>query len=171
LGGGETLARAVGETRLEKVLPDEPFWASVIHFLVNNEARMPASAVGPIVDFIHAQKVGDEPDASDASDPTFSMKGRTLDALQKRVSEWHEQLAKDNRRPRKSWAPTGIVGFHACERDAYGTANEWTVRELLDSKALQDEGREMRHCVFTYASGCSQGTTSIWSLRVRPATT
>ncbi len=168
LGGGEPLAQAIGETRLEKILPDEPFWASVIHFFVNNEARMPASAVGPLVDFIFSQKFGDEPDNSDAPELTFSMKGRTLAALQKRVDEWHEQLAKDSRRPRKSWAPTGIVGFHACERDAYGTANEWTVRELLDSKSLQDEGREMRHCVFTYAGGCSQGTTSIWSLRVRP---
>lgn len=166
LGGGEPLARAVGETRMENILPDEPFWASVIHFFVNNEARMPASAVGPLVDFIFSQKFGDEPDNSDAPESTFSMKGRTLAALQKRLDEWHEQLAKDNRRPRKSWEPTGIAAFQTRERDAFGTTNEWTVRELLNSKALQDEGREMRHCVFTYAGGCLQGTTSIWSLRV-----
>lgn len=40
--------------------------------------------------------------------------------------------------------------------------------ELCSTDVLRIEGREMRHCVFTYASGCLNGTTSIWSLRVRP---
>ncbi len=96
------------------------------------------------------------------------MKGRTFVALQKRMQEWHEQLAREAKRPRKSWDTSGISPFHRQERDIHGAMNTWTIQELLDSRALQEGGRDMRHCVFTYASGCVQGTTSIWSLRVRP---
>ena len=140
LGGDPYLAQAVAASRMGTLLPDEPFWESVLHFFVNN-ARRATGSVGPLVDFIYGQKFGEAGDFSDAPEPGFSMKGRTLPALQKRVAEWHEQLAREQKRPRKVWSPTGIEPFHTEERDAYGTLNTWTVQELLDSKALQDEGR------------------------------
>ncbi len=168
LGGDEYMGRAIAESRLAAVQPDEPFWESVIHFFVNNP-QMDRGRIGPIVDFLHYQKFGEQPDNSDAPEPNMTMKGRTLAALQKRVEEWHEALARDARKPPRSWEPTGIESFRAEERDIYGTLNEWVVVELLNSRALQEEGREMRHCVFTYAAACMRGTTSIWSLRVRSA--
>lgn len=176
LGGGERLALAVAESRLARILPDEPFWESVLHFFVNNPALPPAS-IGPLVDFIFLQKFGEGetvgpdglPDFGDAPEPDFSMKGRTLPALEKRVREWHEILAKDAKRPRAAWEAAGWDGFAGHARDSSGADGFWTVTELKTSEALRIEGREMRHCVFSYASGCLNGTTSIWSLRVRPA--
>jgi hypothetical protein len=177
LDGNERTAHAIAESRLGRILPDEAFWAGVIHFFVNNAAAATGTAhIGPIVDFIWHRKFGDTAAVAangqaafdDAPEPNFSMKGRTLAALQERVAEWHDQLARDAKRPRKDWAPCGLDGFQTRERDGHGAWNTWTIRELLDSRALQEEGREMRHCVFTYASGCSQGKSSIWSLRVRP---
>src|SRR5882672_2978587 len=44
---------------------------------------------------------------------------------------------------------------------------EWTIRKLLTSPELYLEGRALRHCVFTYASKCRRGETTIWSLRLR----
>lgn len=175
LGGDAFLARAIAASKLESVLPDEPFWASVIHFFVNN-ARLATGSVSPIVDFVYGQKFGEPaplgPDGrlnfDDAPEPDFTMKGRTLAALQKRREEWHAQLARETRRPAKAWNASGFEPLYAQERDAHGILNTWTIRELCDSQALQQEGREMRHCVLTYAGGCLQGTTSIWSLRVRP---
>jgi hypothetical protein len=97
------------------------------------------------------------------------MKGRTAAALQKRVEEWHEYLAKESKRPRTRWESCGIEPFEVEERDpASGTMSHWTILEICDSKALHEEGREMRHCVSTYGAACLRGATSIWSLRIRP---
>jgi PcfJ-like protein len=43
---------------------------------------------------------------------------------------------------------------------------EWTITELLTSRALFTEGRAMRHCVATYVERCFRGQTSIWSMQV-----
>ncbi len=48
-----------------------------------------------------------------------------------------------------------------------GAGVAWSVVELRDSGALEHEGRAMRHCVASYASWCSSGRASIWSLRRR----
>jgi hypothetical protein len=174
LGGDAYLARAIAGSRLGSILPDEPFWASVIHLFVNNPT-MDTAWVGPIVDYVYTQKFGEQAidapnqpkEFSDAPEPEFTMKGRTLAALHKRVQEWHEQLARETKRPRTVWDASGIAPLQAEERDMHGMLNTWTILELLNSRALMEEGREMKHCVFTYASGCLNGTTSIWSLRVR----
>ncbi len=175
LGGSEYLAQAIAESRLGGILPDEAFWESVIQWFVN-QAQMDVAQVGPIVDYLWEQRFGeptrhgiDGPVTYDsAPEPGLSMKGRTLTALLKRVAEWHEQLAKDAKRPRTEWQPCGLTPFCVEARDMQKTLNTWTIVELCSSKALQEEGREMRHCVFTYANGCLNGTTAIWSLRVKP---
>ena len=38
------------------------------------------------------------------------------------------------------------------------------MREILDSKALLDEGRVMRHCVYSYAARIAKGDCAIWTL-------
>lgn len=166
LGGEEVMARAFATSRLGGILPDEPFWESVIHFFVNHP-HMDRGQIGPIVDYIFYQRFGDPADRLEPPEPDFTMKGRTLPALLKRMESWHEQLARDSKRPRTSWEPTGIPEFHLEERDQFGTLNTWAVVELLNSRALMEEGREQHHCVFSYAPMCHRGTTSIWSLRVR----
>jgi hypothetical protein len=44
---------------------------------------------------------------------------------------------------------------------------DWSIQEILKSRALQAEGRAMRHCVYSYANQCWRGETTIWSLRLR----
>jgi hypothetical protein len=166
LGGDAHLARDIAESRLADILPDEPFWHSVIHFFVNHTEILP-NRIGPLVDHIHARKFGEAADFSAAPEPDFSMKGRTPPALQKRMEEWHALLAKEAKRPSVSWEPSGILPFAISERDIFGATNDWTVLELTTNKALQEEGSEMRNCVRTYVEGCQRGTTSIWSLRIR----
>lgn len=175
LGGGEHLAQAIAESKLGEILPDEPFWASVIHFFVNNP-KMDVNHVGPIVDYIYYQKFGQQSVPgergrvvwTDAPQPDFEMKGRTLVALQRSLHEWHEELAKEAKRQVTNWPSSGIDPFSLEERDkASGTTYLWSIRELTDSRQLQEEGSEMRHCVRTYADGCVKGTTSIWSLRAQ----
>ena len=166
LGGDAALARAVAESRLSSILPDEPFWHTVLQFFVHNPG-LSAARVGPLVDYLYARKFGEALDGSDAPEPDFSLKGRTLPALQKRMEEWHERLAREERQRGRSWKPCGIAPFHLLDRDPYGATNDWTIVELTTHKMLQEEGNAMRNCVRIYTNWCSEGTTSIWSLRVR----
>ncbi len=174
LGGSPALAQALVESRLRDILPDEPFWESVIHFFVNYaDGRL--GQVSPMIDYLFTQKYGEtlqflpdgEVDVCDAPDPAISMKGRKWNALQAQVNAWHEQLARDAQRPKSVWEPTGIGGLTLEAPDPGGQQCYWTVTELLTTNALLIEGREQRHCVFRYANACKNGSTSIWSLRVR----
>ena len=47
-----------------------------------------------------------------------------------------------------------------------GNLKIWTVRELLSSKALLSEGRQLKHCVATYAASCAAGHCSIWTMEL-----
>ncbi len=166
LGGDESLARAIAESRFSSILPDEPFWHTVLQFFVHNSG-LQTERIGPLVDYLYNRKFGEAADFSDAPEPDFSLKGRTLPVLQKRMEEWHERLAKEVKQRGKSWKPSGVAPFHLLDRDPYGATNDWTIQELTTHKLLQEEGNEMRNCVRIYTDWCSEGKTSIWSLRVR----
>lgn len=167
LGGDPDLARAVGESRLACLQTDEPFWQTVLLFLAQSPGVDPAQ-VGPLIDYIYTRKFDESDAAADPPEPDFSMKGRTLPALMKRMEEWHAELARVSEVHSRSWEPSGIRGLRCEERDLYGAADEWTVQELTTSRELVDEGVAMRNCVRTYAGACRGKKTSIWSLRVRP---
>ncbi|HLV81858.1 MAG TPA: hypothetical protein VKT32_16340 [Chthonomonadaceae bacterium] len=96
MGGDGYLARAVAGTRLVEILPDEPFWATVLQFFANSPMLAPAQ-IGPMVDYIYHQKFvfqeiigpGGVVAALGPPQPEFSMKGRTAAALQRLVEGWH----------------------------------------------------------------------------------
>jgi hypothetical protein len=164
LGGSEALAWAVAETFLSELQADEPFWLSVIHFFVNHP-ELSLSQVGPVVDYVRVRKYGFG--NSDAPEPDFTMKGRTVEALLKRMEEWHEALARLDKKGRHTWGPSGIPPLERIEKDPLSSGTcHWRILEITDSMALAEEGRAMRHCVRSYQSACLKGETSIWSLRV-----
>ena len=160
LGGSEALARALAETFLSELQSDEPFWLSVIHFFVNHP-ELPLSQVGPIADYVRSRRFGA------GGEPNFTMKGRTVEALLKRMEEWHETLARLGKKAGQAWSPSGIDPLEKIERDPFSPATcHWRIVEITDSLALAEEGRVMRHCVRSYQDACVKGETSIWSLRV-----
>jgi PcfJ-like protein len=164
LGGTEALARAVAETFLADLQPDEAFWLSVIHFFANHR-ELPISQVGPVADYVRFRKFGSSGD--DAPEPNFTMKGRTVDALLKRMAEWHEALARLGKKGRQSWSPSGIAPLDQVQKDPLSTGTcHWRIVEITNTLALAEEGRAMRHCVRSYQDTCVKGATSIWSLRV-----
>lgn len=174
LGGDEYLTRAVLATRLAEIQQDEPFWISVLHFLLNNP-MLDFAQFGPILDYIHHQRfvpaeVFDECGhrvGMAIPEPNFSMKGRTGTALLRRVEEWHRQLSRDLKRPNQVWNSSGI-GSLALEQREEATGQEflWTIEELTTSQALLEEGKAMRHCVASYVSTCAKGISSIWSMQM-----
>ncbi len=175
MGGSVRLARTVIATRLGFAQEDEPFWATVIRFLVNNPMLDP-SRVGPIVDYLHNQKyVARDVRGLDGiwtreapSQPELTMKGRTATALVHLVEDWRRALANE-KRPAREWDRSGIRGYEGRWQTGEIEAAEdiWTVQEMLSSKELHHEGRYMSNCVATYAGTCAGGGTSIWSMRKR----
>ena len=148
--------------------------------------------VGPIVDFIHDQKYvlqqialpGGGFEQRPPAQPNFSLKSRSIPKLLRQVDEWHEALARQVLLPdaedepdraggkkvrvrHMSWGASSIGEFEMKQEDKqFGETLTWSVKELLSNRELGAEGREMGHCVYTYAKSCRNGSTSIWSLGV-----
>jgi hypothetical protein len=142
----------------------EEFWQGVLAWLCRNPPASNA-AVDPLLDYIeHRRDV----------DVAFTMKGRTLPAVLRGMRQWHGDLARVPvvqavRFPSSGFQP---LTLDRSRRDDYGSVIKeiWHVREILDSKSLFDEGRLMRHCVYSYSSQIKTGHTAIWSVTLEDAT-
>lgn len=92
-------------------------------------------------------------------DPLFSFSGRTIGSLRKLSHEWHRT------------AYAGHIGVYRSWPQRYGAWHHQTktvlIRaiELTNNRALADEGKKQRHCVFSYTMRCLAGTSRIVSLR------
>ena len=190
-GGGPTLARTLIATRLGQSFEHEDFWSTAILFFANNSMLDPVH-VGPIVDFIHNQKYvpsqtvmpGGEIEQGPPPQPNFSMKSRSIPKLLAAIEEWHEELAnqmllpeegteageqrgKKGRAHNYSWGPSSIREYERKQQNKQlGETFTWSVRELLSYRELAAEGREMGHCVYSYAKNCRNGSISIFSLGI-----
>ncbi|MCZ6632042.1 MAG: PcfJ domain-containing protein [bacterium] len=174
LGGETPQVRAINGTRLGSSFEHEDFWHKVVHFFVNNPMLDP-DQIGPLVDYIYNQKYVPQEEVGPEglviqvppAQPNFSIKGRSMNKLLRQVDYWHRQLARETRLPPKEWWPSGIGAFDHEVIDRLGQVKEhWRIQELLSSKELSIEGRQMHHCVASYAHKCQGGNTSVWSMQV-----
>jgi hypothetical protein len=167
LGGGTRLAKAIDFTRLAWQIwepPDEEWWAGVLQWLANQPELDPLQ-VTPIIDFVHSQRYGD-PEVQQPPSPEFSMKGRAPQPLLRLIEEWHDEIASRKTHVHTEFRRSGVrPGRWEIESD--GVLEAWTVEEILDSTALREEGRKMRHCVATYLASVEKGKCSVWSMRTR----
>jgi hypothetical protein len=176
LGGDPTLARAIVATRLGDGFDHDDFWITVIEWFIA-QPMLDRVHVGPIVDYLHTQRFVSVPAAADnrrepmPAELNLTMKGRTSESLLRKVDVWHRKLAKENAQPGSGWSPAGIKSFEFTEgSQANSNWKFWTIRELLNHHALVVEGRELRHCVASYAGSCRRGICSIWTMEVQSAT-
>jgi hypothetical protein len=174
LGGSEALAREIVAGRLGQRIEHPEFWRTVLWFFRSHlEIRL--EQVNPIIDFIQANKFAGEEVATEngaarrkAPWPDFSIKGRSLNSILRLAKVWHSELSMGEKGRSFSWAKSGISGYRFLEkRVGEDEDRDWSIQEILESRALQAEGRAMRHCVYSYASQCRRGETTIWSLRLR----
>lgn len=137
--------------------PGEEFWATVLQWLARIEMFDPGQ-VGPLSDYIRFRRV---------QDPSFSMKGRSPAALLAAMNEWHTDLQKVRVSRNAVYAPSGFNGFYldnSREGHSGHIRDIWRIREILSPKELAEEGRNQKHCVFSYEYSITKGTTSIWSM-------
>lgn len=167
LGGSKALARIVVGTRLGKVLENEEFWETVLRFLIAHP-ELRAEQVGPVVDFLQAQRFAWREGAFGKRPPPrpdYSMKGRTVASILRQLEEWHRELVWEAERPQVTWRPAGFAGFHLVREEERGP-QVWTIEEILTDRGLRQEGQAMHHCVAIYLEDCIRRETSIWSMRV-----
>jgi hypothetical protein len=159
-GGSVRFCRAWIRTLPGRQLQDrarEEFWHGVMAWLARNGVAH--AEVGPLVDYIAHRR---------AEDGGFTMKGRTLPALQRGMGEWHRVLARRASVPQLTFRRSGLLplDIERNVRDAAGRSvrERWHFREILDTTALADEGQAMRHCVYSYARQIESRQCSIWTL-------
>jgi hypothetical protein len=142
------LALNIARTRLTDFGMLNEFWKEVARFFARNPVGV--LEMNDLIDFIRAAKV---------DDASFSLSGRTLPALRRRMEEWHDLLRKTRELRRERWAgkdlPNGIY------RDGDMI---WRFKQIKNSIRLFEEGERMRHCVLSYKEMCRLGHTSVWAL-------
>ena len=173
LGGDDRAFAAVLETTMpgpEQDTHHHAFWATVLQWFVNHP-MLDTAHYGPIVDYIRHRKfvpVGAVIEDNRVvrrgiPDPEFSMKGRTVEALLRDVDAWHGHLGKTGRRQLVTWKPCGRDWQFV--QKSRKEVHIWTVKEVTNSYELAEEGRCMRHCVYTYLASCVRRHSAIFSLR------
>jgi hypothetical protein len=149
----------------------ESFWVTVFRWLAQHP-EVEDGDYGPLFDYLYNQRFVDQGQVFGGGDrllgppqPNLTMRGRKPSVLLAQMHTWHKQLANDNTRFEASWRSSGFPAFTFVEGEGRN-AKMWTIRELLSSKALAVEGRQMSHCVASYVDRCSRGGGSIWTMEV-----
>jgi hypothetical protein len=99
------------------------------------------------------------------------MRGRDPNTLLAAVQRWHAEMnAVRAMRPNpylyeiKSaiWKSCGVSGFSLKEDGI-----TYTIKELLSTDELWEEGKSMHHCVASYSKDCADGKSAIYSLTAK----
>ena len=101
--------------------------------------------------------------AAKEEDNGFSLKGRTLQSLRRRMQDWHRALQKQQAICGGSWPGSPLPDIE------YSTGREdkaaiWRFRQIKTGNDLFAEGQRQHHCVASYKRFCASGEVSIWSL-------
>jgi len=148
------------------------FWRGVARFFCANPA--PLETIDDLCDYLAECR---------RRDPHYSLVGRTLSALTRRMHQWHHDIAaierieamrrRAHRHVGQAWAADAAWSastladweWMPSSKDAKAKGERFVVRQLKQAEDLVMESRAMHHCVSTYAAKCIAGVASIWSLR------
>lgn len=139
-----------------------PFWGSAILFFVKNRPES-SNELQELIDYLGSAY---------QEDNSFGLKNRTLNSIRNLSNEWHIEQAlfsKIDREYKSEWSGINIDDWTYVETYKIGDAElhrTWYINQLLNTDALSREGKEMHHCVGSYATGCANGTCAIFSLSV-----
>jgi hypothetical protein len=173
LGARADFVKAVLSTRLAADLRHGEFWRTFYLFLIANAKDVEASQIGPMIDYIQAirhERVKVETlrgiAEMDPPQPTFCLKGRTVQSMLRLMQIWHKNLGAGD--AGLSWmrAPIEPLLLEEPREDDSEAPRRWQMLELTNSAQLRREGAALHHCVASYAYSCQRGTSSIWSLRL-----
>jgi hypothetical protein len=167
LGGDENLAYYVCRSRLgNNSFYEDDFWFSVIRFFAQQEL-FDNRHVPEMIDYIYFMRFEDRRLVDGRmlrGNPNYSMKGRTAIKLLEQSQAWHRNAGYQ---PKVDYE-WDKIGFS--EKDwVEGEEDKqkiYFITELNSSRLLREEGKEMRHCVYSYARQCAAKQSAIFSLRL-----
>jgi hypothetical protein len=142
------VALKVSRSKLARLAVVAPFWKEVARFFARNPITI--LEMNDLTDYLQVAL---------QDDPRFSLKGRSLPALRRRMAAWHRML--------QHIAAGGCWKGHPLPDAVYGGrqgAAVWRFRQIRTGAELAREGRRMAHCVASYKESCIRGASSIWSL-------
>jgi hypothetical protein len=146
------IARRVGQSQLVRHSIASTWWREVARFFARNP--VPLHEMNDLIDYLRVAR---------AENAGMSLKGRSLQALQRRREEWHRALCKHNAIGGGSWAgrPIPDVDYEAGSEKKRAL---WRFRQIKTGNELFREGQRMHHCVASYKRLCMSDQVSIWSL-------
>lgn len=147
------------------------FWRPVFEWFVRHTDELDGDDVEQMIDYLvrlslvpHVFRTPDGPVEIDPPEPEFSITGRSVAAMRRRMNEWWTYQPQP-KRSRVRWRPLAIPAYASVVREDPERLVRWSIVELTNDAELQAEGYAMRHCVGAYVQDCLRGESSIWSLR------
>lgn len=162
---------------------EQKFWVSVIEYFCK-QGMFDYEIIDHLLDYIKHIKFGNR---NNGEKPDFEIKRKSLQTLINDAEKWTDQMnrmAIAARRemgnipglPRRSttnttqtlnykWEGMGIRPYQFSKKGKERRDFTYTINEILNGKDLLEEGRIMRHCVFSYAGSCMSKKCSIFSLK------
>lgn len=120
-----------------------------------NNPEVDIKEINDIMDYINRYCVDE--------DPFYSIKGRSLQSIRKGMEQWHSFLRNSKSMSHHNWKPLDIPNF-ACSFGKGVDKIRYEFNQITNGKNLALEGKQMRHCVYSYINGCKQGNTAIISV-------
>lgn len=131
---------------------NNPIMKQLMLFFKRNENQLEGIRLGRLIDYLYSEYT---------QRPDFSLRGRTVHSMLRRMDAWHEELWQLDQISNQveAWPKSGILS-HSEQLNGLTFAFE----EITTQSELIEEGRVMRHCVASYMDGCVEGLYAIWSL-------
>lgn len=171
VGKDKLLFRAVSHSFLGKNLSNDEFWSEAMRWLAQQN-KVEYELVRPLLRYIDYRKFGRFQLANvtmplPAPDPDFSFSGRTFSSLVKAMQDFETTIKMDRDLDQASWSPAPFPDFDWEKHpETEKKRSGFRMVQIVNYKDLVEEGVRQNHCVATYSHSCTNGYTSIWSLRL-----
>lgn len=142
---------------------DESLFMDYLIYLNNQDlSLLESDQIMPIFDYVkHFKRVCEQREVD------FKLKNYSLPRLYEDMIQWHRELGKTKHD--YTWEGLNLPVYHSVKykNDNEFITKEVKIEELTSSNELRKEGRQMNHCVASYARSCKNGVCSIFSLKVK----
>jgi hypothetical protein len=144
------VALRLARTKLAGLVFANSFWRDAVRFFAQNPTT--TQEINDLIDFFGWTLAGHD---------DFTLRGRSLPALRRRMAQWRRMVRAENAGPH--WC--GRQQPNARYEISTGVRREvWQFTQIKSGGALVEEAQQMQHCVGSYRDSCVKGLTSIWSL-------
>ena len=144
-------------------IEDENLFMEYLIYLNNKDLSMlDSTQIMPIFDYIkHFKRICIQREIN------FKLKDYSLSRLYEDMIQWHRELGKTKHD--YQWEGLKLPTYNKItyKDNDENLIKEVKIIELTSSNELRKEGKEMKHCVASYARSCKNGVCAIFSLKIK----